>query len=560
MRKFILTLTVLSLSALAFAAPPHPDLLEKIKQGEVRVPAHNLTISDAELSRLGFDPARLKAAPLAKSGAVSGPFRVLVILVDFSDKNSQVAPVFFDSLVFAQTQSSVRRFYAENSYGVLDLVTVNYPSSTGWQRAPQTSVWYADSQYGIYGAYPQNAQKLVEEVVDLVNPIVNFASYDNDGDSFVDGLAVVHSGRGAEFTGNVNDIWSHKWAITPKAVDGVFVFDYNMEPEYWSSPGDMTIGVFCHEFGHSFGLPDLYDIDGGSQGIGRWSVMAGGTWNGVLGNSPAHFDAWCKTELGFAVAGVIASNQTGVKIPNSQESNAGIFRLWTNGTLGQEYYLVENRKRTGYDAALPAAGLLVWHIDESRTTNSTPWFPPNNPAAGRYKVALVQADNLWQMEQNINSGNAGDPYPGTTANRNFNSSTGPNSNGYNGANSLVQVLNVSNSGDTMTADLFVAVPTGVDDGYNRPRDFQLAQNYPNPFNPATTISYALEKSGNVELEVYNLLGQKIKTLFSGSQKAGNHQIDWDGTDRSGRFVSSGLYFYRLETESSAEVKKMMLVR
>ncbi len=563
MRKFILTLTLFSLSPSVFAAPPHPDLLERIQRGELRVPAHNLTVSDAELSRLGFDPVRLKASPLAKSGAVSGPFRVLVLLVDFSDRNSQVAPVFFDSLVFSQTQSSVRRFYAENSYATLDLVTINYPTVTGWSRAPQTLAWYANGGYG-FGAYPQNAQKLVEDVVTLADPLVNFANYDNDANGFVDGLAVVHAGRGAEYTGNPNDIWSHKWAISPRAVDGVLVFDYSMEPEYWVSPGDMTIGVFCHEFGHAFGLPDLYDRDttgGSSQGIGRWSVMAGGTWNGPLnrGESPAHFDAWCKTQLGFAVAGVITNNQTGVKIPNSQESNAGIFRLWTNGSIGQEYYLVENRKRTGYDAALPAAGLLIWHIDESRSTNSYPWYPPNNPA-NHYKVALVQADNLWQLEQNINGGNGGDPYPGSAVNRNFNASTAPNSNGYNGANSLVQVLNVSNSGDTMTADLFVAVPTGVDDGYNRARDFQLAQNYPNPFNPATTISYSLEKNGDVNLEVFNLLGQKVKTLFSGNQKAGSHQMGWDGTDRSGRFVSSGLYFYRLETESSAEVKKMMLVR
>ncbi|HLG93878.1 MAG TPA: M6 family metalloprotease domain-containing protein, partial [candidate division Zixibacteria bacterium] len=542
--------------------PPHPSLQDKIQTGEAKAPKHNLVISDEELAKAGFNPALLKTMAPSRPKAV-GPFNILVILVDFSDRNSQVAPVFFDSLIYAKTQSSVWRYYDENSYGTFDLVTVSYPSSTGWQRAPQTLAYYANGQNG-FGTYPQNAQKLVEDAVDLINPLVNFADYDNDGDGYVDGIAVVHSGQGAEMTGNPNDIWSHKWAITPRLRDGVRIFEYSMEPEYYTSPGDMTIGVYCHEFGHAIGgLPDLYDTDGGSWGIGRWSVMAQGSWNGSFGSSPAHFDPWCKIQMGFAVAGVITTNQTGVNIPNVEQSNAGIFRLWTNGAIGPEYFLVENRQRIGYDAALPANshGLLIWHIDDTVSTNNNrPWYPPNNPSAGHYRVALVQADNLWQLEQNQNSGNSGDPFPGSTVNRNFNASTVPNSDGYGGTGSLVQVTNISNSAGTMTADFSVQVPTDVDDFFNRPKKFQLSQNYPNPFNPATVIAYTLEKSGPVELEIFNLLGEKIKTLVSAHQGAGLHRESWDGTDEKGRSVSSGLYLYRLRLEKSAETKKMTLVR
>lgn len=561
MRRFIFGLTILLLfSPTLWGMPPHPTLLDKLQTGELKAPKHNLVVSDEELVKAGFNPALLKSLAPARPKA-AGPFNMLVILVDFSDKNSQVTPVFFDSLIFAKTQSSVWRYYDENSYGAFDLVTVSYPSSTGWQRAPQTSTYYANGTNGL-GAYPQNAQKLVEDVVDLVNPLVNFADYDNNGDGYVDGITVVHSGPGAELSGSPNDIWSHKWAVVPRLRDGVYIFNYSMEPEYWTSSGDMTIGVYCHEFGHAIGgLPDLYDTDGGSQGIGRWSVMAGGSWNGSLGSSPAHFDAWCKIQLGYAAAGVITTNQTGVNIPNVEQSNAGIFRLWTNGTIGPEYFLLENRQRTGYDASLPSSGLLIWHIDDTVSTGNTrPWYPPNSPSTGHFKVALVQADSLWQLEKNQNSGNSGDPYPGSTVNRNFNASTTPNSNGYAGAGSLVQVTNISNSGSTMTADFTVQVPTDVDDFLNRPKNFQLAQNYPNPFNPATVISYTLEKSGLVELEIFNLLGVKIKTLVSGQQGAGLHQESWDGKDKSGRAVSSGLYLYRLRLEKASLTKKMMLVR
>ncbi len=438
-----------------WAAPPHLSLLEKIQSGEIIVPNHNLSISAEELARAGIDISRFQPKALSPNLPAGGPFKILVLLVDFSDKPSQVPPVFFDSLVFARTQSSVRRYYLENSYAALDIVTVNYPSSTAWRRAPQTSTYYANNQNG-FGAYPQNAQKLVEDAVDLADPLVNFADYDNNGDGYVDGLAIIHSGQGAELTGSPNDIWSHKWAIVPRLRDGVYLFNYTMNPEYWTTPGDMTIGVFCHDFGHAFGLPDLYDVDGGSQGIGRWSLMAGGSWNGSFGSSPAHLDVWCKIQMGFAAPYVISSNRMGVQIPNAEESNSGIFRLWTNGALGPEYFLVENRQRIGYDAALPSAGLLIWHIDDTVSTGNTrPWYPPNDPRTGHYRVALVQADNLFQLEKNQNSGNSGDPFPGFTVNRTFNSSSAPNSYSYRGESTFVRVENISDSKETMTADLGV---------------------------------------------------------------------------------------------------------
>jgi ribonuclease HII len=94
-------------------------------------------------------------------------------------------------------------------------------------------------------------------------------------------------------------MWSHKWGLnTPKVVDGVYVQTFTVQPEYWATPGDMTIGVYAHELGHGLGLPDLYDVDYTSQGVGKWCLMSGGSWNGYLGNSPAHPSAWCLKEMG----------------------------------------------------------------------------------------------------------------------------------------------------------------------------------------------------------------------------------------------------------------------
>ena len=89
---------------------------------------------------------------------------------------------------------------------------------------------------------------MVEDAVGLADPLVDFSQYDNDADGYVDALFVIHAGPGAEYTGNANDIWSHAWVTHSEVlVDGVRVWRYSMEPEYWVHPRDMTIGVYCHE-------------------------------------------------------------------------------------------------------------------------------------------------------------------------------------------------------------------------------------------------------------------------------------------------------------------------
>ena len=95
----------------------------------------------------------------------------------------------------------------------------------------------------------------------------------------------------------------------------------------------------------------------------------------------------------------------------------------------------------------------------------------------------------------------------------------------------------------------------------RPEAFALANNYPNPFNPATTIKYALPQAADVELTVYNVVGQPVRTLVAEHQSAGRYVVEWDATNDSGHSLSSGMYFYRLEAGGEfLEVKKMLLLK
>lgn len=100
----------------------------------------------------------------------------------------------------------------------------------------------------------------------------------------------------------------------------------------------------------------------------------------------------------------------------------------------------------------------------------------------------------------------------------------------------------------------------VEDVPNLPLMFRLYQSYPNPFNPSTIVEYDLPRKSNVNITVYNVLGQKVKTLVSCTKPAGQHSVEWDGMDNHGRPVTSGVYFYRIIAGEHTETRKMLLLK
>lgn len=550
------------------AMPPHPDLTHQTETGKTTPPDDLLRKTGCQERGINAPTYHPINSLYRKGTAPLGEFKPLVLLVDFSDNSFQVNPAYFDSLIFSPAFGSVRDYYREVSYGNLDIVSLNLPSEIGWIRAPETYQYYTNHQYGL-GYYPQNSQRLVEDAVDLADSVVDLSRYDGDSDGFVDCVIVIHAGTGAEWNANPEDIWSHKWSLPypfKLSHDGVAIREYTVQPEYWQDAGDMTIGVFCHELGHIFGLPDLYDIDGDSKGIGQWSLMAYGAWNGNLGSSPAHPDAWSRARLGFADPVLISENLQ-EKVLSPVEQVPVMYRLWTDGESGNEYFLVENRQQIGYDTHLPGPGLLIWHVDENETYNINQWYP-GYTLSGHYRVALKQADGLWQLEKNLNSGDSADPYPGSSANSNFNSASCPSSNNYEEIQTHVAVENISLLSDVVTCD-FLIKPLDLENQTEQIQspDFTLGQNFPNPFNSSTVIPFAVhpEKKGSggtvhTTLIIYNILGERVRTLVSGKESEGHYYAVWDGKDDRGRELSGGIYLYRLKTGKRQETKKMILLK
>lgn len=433
--------------------PPSPELLEKIiRTKELLVSGKSLpeeaAIDFLDLSSFTLITTRPKrphtiAGELA---AVVGTRKALVLLVDFSDNVATQNQQHYVDMLFSSgtyATGSLKDFYWEASYHKLTVtgdISGQGGATNGWYRAPRSYSYYTNNNFG-FGSYPQNAQKLVEDLVDLANPFVNFANYDNDGDGFVDALFIVHAGPGAEVTGNKNHIWSHQWGISPKTVDGVKVQTYSMEPE------DGTIGVFCHELGHVFGLPDLYDTDYTSSGTGYWDLMAGGSWNNG-GRTPAQPTAYCKLKLGWVNPVTIFNSQQNVTIKPYATNDGQIYKLPIKEINGKEYFLVSNRKKTGFDGYLPGEGLIIEHVDENKTSNTD---------ETHYLVDIEQCDGKFDLNKGANSGDANDPFP-CSANGSFAVNTTPNSKAYDASDSKITVSNLQRSGDNITASITVGVP------------------------------------------------------------------------------------------------------
>jgi len=113
----------------------------------------------------------------------------------------------------------------------------------------------------------------------------------------------------------------------------------------------------------------------------------------------------------------------------------------------------------------------------------------------------------------------------------------------------------------MTADLAVGIAASVeDDELAVPNEFTLSQNYPNPFNPLTHIQFEMRAPAQVTLDVFDLLGRHVRTLFEGRVESGISTITWDARANNGEEVASGIYFYRLVSSQNEQTRKMILLK
>ncbi|KAG9204786.1 hypothetical protein G6514_010017 [Epicoccum nigrum] len=438
---------------------PHPSLIARTRRLQLQKPddvstqAKVKTAFPRQSGLLGFNDGTIfpksHFAPTASIKKISAAalertplrnaIRIIVVLVDFDDVKCPPDIVERTKELWFSTgklpTGSVTEYYSE--------VSNNAVSLTGEVVGPFTlkekMAYYANGQSGRSWPGP-NSQTLADEAFQAMKDTTDLKPYDNDGNGYVDAFVVVHAGRAADETGSGDDIWSVKWVLPEeREADGVKVYGF------LTVAADAKCGVCAHEIGHLvFGWPDLYDTDDSSAGIGSWCLMASGSWGGG-GDRPVHPSAWCKANQGW-VETVVETTNRQVKLQDVKEGYK-IHRLWTDGdTTSQEYFLVENRQTVKGDEFLPGKGLLIWHIDDRLNSNvdeNHPW------------IKLMQADGFDQLKQNFGRGDDGDPFPGFTDNRKFDSLSNPNSKSYQEADTYVSVTNIPMSTPEMTFDITV---------------------------------------------------------------------------------------------------------
>ena len=470
LNKSILIL-ILSLNTLLATVPPKPGVIPSagvIQQAAIMAETHGEGGLAAKMRRI-----RQANIQSAESGFrdlredVSMSFPVIMGSYSDSDDDVNVASMLQSELFDGPWPSvTMAEHYEEMSYGQFHLSGTVY----GWYELSETGHHYGGTNNGNDGGVGD----FLRESLDSSDVEIDFTQYDNDGpdglansgddDGVVDAVFFVHSGMGAE-NGSVDDrIWSHSWSYSYASGTGaayatndtgasgspILVNEYIIQPAENGSGGLIEIGVFSHEFGHALGLPDLYDTDGSSDGIGDWCLMSGGSW--TTPSSPAHMSAWCKEMMGGVVPVVQDVNIDDISFPPVVE-NDFVLKVWTNGEVdpwqtgwaqqlevGREYFLIENRQVQGTDQHLEGTGLMIYHVDNSQGSNRN----------DDHRLVDIEPANGQE-----GGTNPGQPWSESSENQTFDFETTPSSMNYALENTQVAVFNFVDGDSAITASVEV---------------------------------------------------------------------------------------------------------
>jgi immune inhibitor A len=338
-------------AAEALAIPLRPkDLAKEQKSGLVDVKVRRI----AEVK-----PTDTVAPPPAV--ALEGEHKLLVVLVETKDAPwpQGYDASRFSELLFDKSSPSLREFYRENSYGLFDLsgLVVGPVRVDGSMR-----------DYAYERTDPDNSRVrvLIERAAKAASRLVKLSDFDTHDargrkgkDGIIDHIMFLYAEATGKYDG-FSPIWPHRGS-TDIDLGGIRIGSYLILNHA------ARLGVYAHEFGHDLGLPDLYDRDYSSYGAGDWCTMASGSWGGE-GEKPVHVSAWGKIRLGWIRPELISKPSQNVRIPSSSERPFAL-KIPIGEIDSREFFIVENRRKVGFDQQLPAEGLVVWHIDESKGDN-----------------------------------------------------------------------------------------------------------------------------------------------------------------------------------------------
>jgi immune inhibitor A len=374
-----------------------------------------------------------KHAPGLETSAAPSAWVMPIIRVAFTDSAIVHPKAALERQLFDTTGAvptgSLTEYYLWASHGRLRIRGEVVATVT----LPHDRNYYANDSWGVNALEtPNNSFGMFRDAVYAVDPQVDFSRFDHDNDGYVDMLWIVHAGPGGETTTSRRDLWSISsrassgWSnglpaemndLVPGSPTQFMRIDrFTVVPEISGlRPGELCeIGVFCHEFGHTLGLPDLYDTSalGGAANVGpgMWSLMSTGAYggNGLSPESPAGLGAWPLLWLGWASR--VRPTQDTTIVLRPVADGGPILDFWFQGEEASEHFLIENRQRENFDRNLWNSGLLIHQVDEAMVGSRLAGNRINTgPTPG---MRVVEADGDYDMYYGFNRGDANDPFPG----------------------------------------------------------------------------------------------------------------------------------------------------
>jgi M6 family metalloprotease-like protein len=295
--------------------------------------------------------------------ATASTVPLLPVGVSFTDYTIQDNSFNWNAKIFGMNSGNLNHYFDEISYGNFALVESNETSGTHNDGIVMVTLPYN---------HPGNTGMDRTEIADaiaLADPFIDFSAYDANGNGVIsrDELQIIFiiAGGGTSAGDPVaSSVWAHAWSFggVPAAPvhDGTTLMQYVTDGSY-ARFGEMhgahfaTIGIIAHELGHAlFELPDLYDIDGSSAGIGNFGLISGGSWGAKVteeaGTTPVHMCAWSKMQQQWAKMVEINASTNNIEVNATHTTDYSVIKVPTDNP--QEYFLIENRSPSGYDAGL----------------------------------------------------------------------------------------------------------------------------------------------------------------------------------------------------------------
>ena len=380
---------------------------------------------------------RGKTRALGVPATYTGKKKGLVILMQFKDLSFVTENVqntfndFFNKENYTDNgmTGSVKDYFKAQSYGQFELDFDVVGPFTARDSMAYYGAHYTDEDGD--DRNDSHPAELAYEACLQADSLVNFADYDWDGDGVVDQVFVIFAGYAEAQGAAPETMWPHAWVLAGEGynnvvLDGVKVNTYACSSELRLAEGsDLDgIGTACHEFSHCLGLPDTYDTSGqGYFGMGNWDLMGSGNYNDNA-KTPAGYTSYERWFAGWLTPIELKGDKTQISNMKALVDSPEAYILYNEGNKN-EYYLLENRQKKGFDAGLNGHGLLVLHVDYDKdawTNNKV------NTDSLHQRLTIIAADNEYGL---LAASLVGDPFPGTSGNTTLTNYTTPAATLYN---------------------------------------------------------------------------------------------------------------------------------